>query len=78
MELFTIKVLFLIFINPAGIQNEAIAILNAVISNGICIFYNCSTLKNIIIPNSVISIGYFVFRFCSELNTVAIGVGRAS
>lgn len=36
------------------------------------VFYNCGTLKTIIIPNSITSIGNYAFSYCDNLTSVTI------
>ena len=46
--------------------------INKVKSIGNSAFWNCVSLKNVVIPDSVKSIGYFTFKHCTSLKSIII------
>lgn len=64
------KYLYLVGIKNISITTANIDSKCRFISNSV--FYNCSSLTNVVVPNNIISIGLSVFERCSSLTSIVI------
>ena len=52
--------------------NDVVELPEGITSIGECAFYNCKTLRSIVIPKGVIEIGYCAFHNCTNLQNAVI------